>query len=443
MNTSPPLRYAPVYVGLWGSLVGAVTCNAYLDSMFGIFGFEVFAWSVAYAVTLWVGWRQQGEADAAGRRSQRGTMIVGVLALLLLFLPIWGIPRAFVYFLAATQAAYNCITTTRRQMFFGLLVASGLALFAAGHVRADWTMLFYLVPCVVAVVFTLVAEQIDRRNSDLAARSLGGRVIGGQGVAIAAASIVILATAQLLYSITPHVTWQHFSWRFGQDAPLAGGESAGAGAQAGDAAGQATVPGGSAGQPQRSLGDRLRGGTLWRGMPRWQVATIETMANVSDAIARVLAPARQALESWWEALKRWLREHLTAVLLTIGLGGLIAVLVALALLLREVRPVLWLRTRVDRWRYGRPFGPGAGRDEVIALHAAIERLLRLREIGRPATYTVREHAAQVARSRHELAPALGEMTTVFERSRYAADAPDATEVERMRRAWLGLWGDRR
>lgn len=82
--------------------------------------------------------------------------------------------------------------------------------------RADWTLLFYLLPYTVAVVFTLVSEQVSRRAEDLRAASLGQAMTRGQGAAIAAATGAILLLAASLYLVTPQLTWPALYWRYGQ-----------------------------------------------------------------------------------------------------------------------------------------------------------------------------------------------------------------------------------
>lgn len=89
-------------------------------------------------------------------------------------------PRAGLYLLAMLQASYNCATAGRRQLHLGLLTSLALVLFAASHYRADWTMLFYILPYLIAAVFTLVASQIGQRSDDLRLTGLA-RTSSGQG----------------------------------------------------------------------------------------------------------------------------------------------------------------------------------------------------------------------------------------------------------------------
>ncbi|OYT96561.1 MAG: hypothetical protein CFE49_06620, partial [Pseudomonas sp. PGPPP3] len=127
---------------------------------YGAFRFEALLWSLLFVFTLWIGWRQQGEVSAGGKKAQKVVLVVGLLLTVVLFIPLWRFPRAGLAMLLMLQAAQNCVTVTRRQLYLGLLVSLVAVMFAASHYRADWTMLFYLLPYIVAVVFSLVCEQI-------------------------------------------------------------------------------------------------------------------------------------------------------------------------------------------------------------------------------------------------------------------------------------------
>ncbi len=143
---SPALTYFPVYVGLFAALTLAAICNSFLDIQYGAFRFEVLLWSLLFAFTLWIGWRQQGEVSAGGKKAQKVVLVAGLLLTLVLFIPMWRFPRAGLAMLLMLQAAQNCVTVTRRQLYLGLLVSLVAVMFAASHYRADWTMLFYLLP---------------------------------------------------------------------------------------------------------------------------------------------------------------------------------------------------------------------------------------------------------------------------------------------------------
>jgi len=177
---SPPLTYTPAYLGLFASLLLAVCCNAYLDIGYGGFAIETLLWGLLFGLTLWCGWSQQGKASEQSRTWQKVVMWLGLFLFATLFLYVWGMPRAGIYLLVFLQASNNCVTTTRRQLYLGLLAALVMAIFASSHYRADWTMLFYLVPFVIAVVFTLAAEQINRRAEEVRSLSLEQKCSAGR-----------------------------------------------------------------------------------------------------------------------------------------------------------------------------------------------------------------------------------------------------------------------
>jgi hypothetical protein len=84
---------------------------------------------------LGIAWRQQGRVDDSGVAWQKSWLIIGLLASVLLFLPLWGLPRAGLYALAALQAAANCVTVDRRKFMMALLVSAVMAMFATMHWR--------------------------------------------------------------------------------------------------------------------------------------------------------------------------------------------------------------------------------------------------------------------------------------------------------------------
>jgi len=351
-----PLTYFPAYLGLFAAQLLAVACNAFLDIQYGGFGTEVLLWALAFGFTLRTGWRQKGEVNEAGRKAQKTTLIIGLLLSLFLFIPMWGFPRAGIYMLAGLQAAYNCVTVTRRQLHMSLVIAAVMVMFAATHYRADWTLLFYLVPFVTAMVFTLVAEQINRRSIALREQSLGHEVAGGQGIAIAAATATILLIGTLLYAVTPQATWETQQWRYGQPAESGPGGKI---IQRGKSSnGDNTGPGqGSAGQVEsgqgRSMGsgwpspDDMRKAARRPGMPRWQASAINGLADLSEQAGKVMALVMKQFIDLWEALKKWLQAHQDTVLASLIALALLAILFALWRLLREAKAATWLRTRLD------------------------------------------------------------------------------------------------
>ncbi|MBI5108337.1 MAG: DUF4129 domain-containing protein [Rhodocyclales bacterium] len=453
---SAALTYLPAYLGLYFSLLLALACNAFLDIWYGSFGVEVVIWAAIFAYTLSVGWRQRGQVSDFGRDRQKAVLVVGILVTVLVFVQIWGIMRAGVYLLAVLQAANNCVTTSRRTLHLGLLVSVVMVMFAATHPRADWTMLFYLLPYLVAVVFALVAEQISRRARDMSRAGLGQSVLGGQGIAILAATGAILLTAGVLYALTPQVTRPYLEWRFGYaakpDAATQGG--AATGAQAPEEAGQGGGRGSPSGPGQMGAGGtgsgkgggmelgsglpsvgEMRAAAKRKGMPRWQADAINALADLAQGTQMVLAPVRQTLEEALQEMKQWLQKHLRDLLSSLlALIG-IALLAALWRLLKEARVDIWLRAQFDFLRLGLFAFHAPGNQGASQYFRALERLLLLHDAERAANANSREYLAQMVRRHGHLRRELTELTLIYESSRYAKAPVDAAAVRRMRKLY--------
>lgn len=434
-----PLRYLPAYLGLFAAQVLALACNAFLDIQYGAFAVEVTLWTIAFALTLRTGWRQGGALSALGRRWMRGTLLLGVLLTLVIFLPMWGLPRAGVYVLAMLMASYNCITVTRRHLHMGLLVSVVMVLYAATHYRADWTMLFYLVPYVAAVVFTLVAEQINRTTTELRRQSIGQRIVGAQGAAIVAATAVILALGLLLYLLTPQVTWLSMSWRWGQPAGVsaghgklpAGGDAGSSGGEAGGGGTERPGPGGGSPRPGWPSPAEMRAAAARKGMPAWQRAAINAMADLTERVTSAMKPVVRSMKSLWDAFKEWLKEHRSAIARTLSILAMLALAYALFRLMREARVATWLRTRFDYVRLVVLNAHGGEANGAQAYYEAMVRLFRLHDIERDRHENTREYLAELDSFYRDLRRETGEMTRHYEDARYG-ELTGAGQIERMR-----------
>ncbi|WP_435627616.1 DUF4129 domain-containing protein [Candidatus Ferrigenium straubiae] len=441
---SPPLNYLPAYLGLFAAQVLALTCNAFLDIQYGGFATEVMLWSVVFALTLHTGWRQHGEATEAGRRRMRNWLIFGALISVVIFIPMWGFPRAGLYMLAMLQVAYNCVTTTRRHLHLALLISVVMVLFAASHFRADWAMLFYLVPYVIAVVFTLVAEQINRTASELRQQSLGHHVVGAQGAAIAAATLVILALCLALYALTPQATWHSLFWKWGQ----AGNVATVKGEPQNGSTGGAQAGGGSGSGNSSSTGGR---GTDWlspaemrkvaghAGMPEWQRAAINDMADASEWCAMAMKPLMQSLQELWQSFKEWLDKNRNAIAMTLLLLGFLALLYALWRLMREAKTGIWLLTRLDYLRLG--LVGMQQHDAAVArrYYLATERLFSLQDMQREPPVNTTEYLAQISRFHRSIRDELSEITILFEDARYGRRPVTAEQMSRMRELYRQVY----
>ena len=445
--------YYPAYLGLYAALMLSIACNAFLDIHYGGFLHEMIFWAVVFGWTLSVGWSQSRQSSPPGTAWQKIVLFLGIFLFLVVFLRLWGMPRAGIYFLAMLQASYNCVTVNRRQLNLGLLTSLALVMFASSHYRADWTMLFYVAPYIVAVVFTLVAEQIHYRNDDLQQHSLGHPSRQGQSAAILAATASVLVIAVGLYLITPQVNWPYLEWRYGQIIPhhLGDGlEQQGSGQNNG-----ASQPGGASveqQQPSATSGNQalfpsnrwptpteMRAAAKKRYMPNWQAAIIEAAADLTESMQQTLSPVSVRLNDLWEALKRWLQDHwLASLLVLLGLMFL-AILLAFVTLLKEVPWVTWVIMQWDYLRLGMLARHAVGERGARQYYKAMARLLSLQDISRPLTANTREYLEQIGHSHKILYPPAAEMTVLFEQARYGSQAVSNNSLMRMRHLYREIY----
>lgn len=482
---SPPQICRPAYLGLYAALVLALTCNTFLDIQYGSFGFEVGFWAVVLGWTMLIGWKQATQAGASGLPQQRVVLLIGLVLTMLVFIPKWGFPRAGLYLLAFLQAAMNCVLTTRRQLYFGLLVSAVMVMFAASHYRADWTMLFYLIPYIVAAVFTMVSEQVGGRAQSLRQVSLGQPGHAGTGIAIVAATGMILGTGLAAYLLTPQLTWPYLEWRYGQLSNIgwlgqpdqagrvgrelggqapgggegqeggsgsgAGGEAGAQGEQAGEAeAGQgqgsgAGAEGGQGGGVELASGPgwpspaEMRKAAKRKGMPAWQSRALEQMADTGEALLQAMAPIQDVLQELWKQLKEWLHEH-RVLLWRLFLALLLAALaVMLGLLLWAYNVTTWLRTRWDYLWLALLGGHRPGVAGARQYYRAMERLFALGDRPRPAQANVREYQQALGEVDAAIHPEIAGLTELFEHYRYGAQPPGNAQLQRMREVYRALY----
>jgi hypothetical protein len=341
--------------------------------------------------------------------------------------------------LSTLQIAQNCVTVSRRQLHMGILVSLIMVLFATSHFRADWTMLFYVVPYVATVVFTLVAEQISRRAQDMRRESLGEGTASGQWAAIVAATAAILIGGALLYAITPQVSFPKLFWKFGQPGAIG---------HVGNMVGSGQNPSGQEigendrwiqadGRERRphlaelTLND-LRKAARRQGMPKWQSSVIIRVADLAETIDMTLSPIRLGIDELWEDLKKWLKEHRREMGQSLLVLIVLALLVATWRLLKETRPGIWLFAYLDYLRLGilrwhLPGNPGA-----VQYYKAFLRLLDLYGLVLPATANAREYLADVFREYAYLRREAVELTLCFEQARYGNRVVAPRQLARMR-----------
>lgn len=449
---SPPLLYIPAYLGLFVAQLLAMTCNAFLDIKYQTFGTEVLIWAIGFGVSLGVGCLQRGRITGIGKTLQNVIAILGCLLFLLVLLRIWGLPRASVAFLAILQIAYNCVTVTRRHLHLGLLGSAVMVIFAASHYRANWSMLFYLLPYLLAVVTTLVAEQINRRVDDLRKDNLGLYVIGGQGAAIAAATAAILSLAWLLYAVTPQVTWRSLSWTHGQPVPAHSGKivEGGAGGNANAiSVTQETDSGASGSQIQGGTG--LVFGTGWptpadmreianaSGMPQWQSKAIKGLADLTESVTASMRPVLQEAQELWEEFKEWLDRNRDDIKRIIFFLLVTLLLYAIWRFMRELKIGTWLLAQRDYLCLGIGGWHAQGREGARQYYIAMERLLSLEDAQRPQTANTREYLSLIRVSHAHLRSEAAAVTALFEDACYGPARIHDHKLEQMRAAYREIY----
>jgi hypothetical protein len=448
---SPALNYRPAYFGLFAAQVLAIACNAFLDIQYGGFTAEVAIWSIALGFSLRTGWMQHGVINEDGQKMMRRCMIFGAILSVVLFVPMWGFPRAGLYMLAALQVSYNCVTTTRKHLHTGLLISLVMVIFAASHYRADWTMLFYLVPYVTAVVFTLVAEQINRKTDDLQQQSIGKQVVGGQMTAIATATIAILGLGLLLYVVTPQVTWVYLMWKWGNPTDLKlGGDKTPAGnggthpAQSGGGgSSQSTPDAGKSPMSVTGIGlptlQEMRQAATRKGMPEWQRSAINEIADAAEWTTMTCKPVIQYFMDLWEALKKWLSENRVKIITVLILLGLLALFYALWQLIREAKTVTWIKTRFDYLSLA-ILGLYSTNPQIAnRYYEAMGRLFALRDIERSSLNNTREYQAQIDLFYRYLQKETGAITLFYEDARYSQRQPSIQQVVQAREIYRKLF----
>lgn len=441
-----PLTHLPTYVGVWAVLCLGIACNLMVNLRAFAFTPALVIFAVACAITLLVGWRQQGIESESGRKARKITTVCGAIATLIVLLPMFGMPLAGVYVMALLQLAENCVMVTRRHVYRALLISAGMVIFACMQYRANWTLFIYLLPYVVAVTFTLVASQISQRMQNVRVLASGAASKRAQGMAMASATATILAAGLLIYSISPQVTWPFMK----QQVQILSGEGPLSFEQFEETS---TSP---LGRVLGNLAKRLPW-TKWPDedevvavlqdaeLPEWQKELIESVATAGRQAITAVSEATKSLSDALTDLRDWMKKN-KALVAKILLALLIAaLLLGFLVLFREGRPLLWLRTKFDYWYLVRLRRFTASRQSAQVFFCATERLMALRVLEREPDWTARQYAARIAAMSRPDTPVMSVITKEFELARYGTAAVTAESIERMCQAYAqlvrngGLW----
>jgi Domain of unknown function (DUF4129) len=138
-------------------------------------------------------------------------------------------------------------------------------------------------------------------------------------------------------------------------------------------------------------------------------------------------------------LKRWLKEHwLASILSLLGLM-LLAILLAFAELLKEVACITWLLIQWEYLHLGILTRHASGERGVRQYYKAMTRMLTLQDLPRPLTANTREYLEQIGRIRKGLHQPAAEMTFLFEQARYGSDLIDNNSLMRMRQSYREIY----
>lgn len=420
------LKHKSVYIGLFFTQLLAVICNAFLDIQYGKFTFEVVFWTLLYGYAIKVAISQNGVRSEYGDIRMRRMLVFGAILTALVFLPMWALPRAMSYMLVMLQIAYTCTTTTRKQLYMNLLMSLVLVLYAANHYRADWTMLFYLIPYVICSVFTMVSEQINSQVDVLKAQSLSNAVISGQAVTIAAATLSILLLGVFLYWITPQTFIFPRWFGFGSPAVMNTGVPN-------------STPQNKSSQPASGSGlfsewpgpQEMRAAAARSGMPEWQADSIRRMADLTDGINQQLAPLKKAMRELRQSFLQWLAEHMKEIIRWLMLLSLVAILLALLFLMRESKVSTWIQARLDYLRLNLYLAYGSRDDLAAKYYFATERLFELKDIQRKKQMSVMDYVVEVDIYYGENIHELKQLAKYFEDYRYGQKPIDQAHLEAM------------
>lgn len=423
------LKHKSIYVGLLISQLLAVTCNAFLDIRYGYFAFEMSFWILLYGYSIRVAIKQNGALTEYGKIRMRRLVIFGAVVSIFIFIPTWGIFRAAVYILAILQVAYNCTTTTRRQLYLSILVSLVMVIFASSHYRADWTMLFYLIPYVIFVVATIVAEQINSKSDELRTRSLSAPILVGQTIAIITATLSILLLGFLLYLITPQKTIDQFNHTFGNPTAIGASLStleAGAGNQSNSLIQEPGMKNLLSNWPSP---DEMRLAAKREGMPKWQADVINSLADISGSLSKGFTQEKKRFDSLWNAFKKWIEENLRQIIQLMILCLLLCLAIAFIFFMRELKVTIWIRSRFDYLFLGIFKIHSKQADAISSYYYATERLLALQDITRNRRMTVKEYFEEASSFNAEIKAELKMIARSFEDYRYGEKSCDKSELD--------------
>lgn len=128
----------------------------------------------------------------------------------------------------------------------------------------------------------------------------------------------------------------------------------------------------------------------------------------------------------------------TSLLALLGLMLLI-VLLAFAVLLREMQWLTWLLMQWDYVRLGLLAGHAGGERGASQYYRAMVRLFGLQDVPRQAANNTREYLVQIGHRHRDLHQPAAELTLLFEQARYGLHPLDKESIARMRQLYRDIY----
>ena len=433
---SDRIAYWPVYPGIGLALWFAAMSMVQLDRHYGTFAGEAMFWAVAFLLSTLGGWHHNLRGWPGAERVSRLGLFAAAALMALLLLVVYSPLRAAAFTLGLVQVARGFVMTTRRDLYFAYVIGFVLVFTALSHPRGDWTLALFVVPYVIAMAFTLMAEHADRigwRGERSRAEPSPGGLLAITGVA--AVSGLVLLVAAIVFFILPRP--EALGYGFFPDERDKGGILGAGGAPgrpAPDPRGdpQATsaegTPGGGATTPPdpdrterfRRMLERMGVAARAEGTPAWQrtifrfaIQTGNTFADASESLGDLLRNVSKRARD--TARKGW------PYLLASILAGLLLWIV------RRLR--LWARVRVavDSW-WLRWLLRRSARLAALECFHALERAGALHGSARKFSMTANEYGLSLSLKFYPVHRQVREIVAAFDRARYALRSPTASEA---------------
>ena len=421
---SASIKYIPVYLGLFASQSLALVCNAFLDVEYKIFGTEIAIWMFLFGFTLSCGYRFQGDLAERGKQMMRRFLWFSLIATVLIIMPIWGFPRAGIYILALLMVAYNCVTTTHKHLNMSLLMTLIMVMFATSHFRADWTMLFYLLPYLMMVVFTLIAAQVHQKAAFVQQVGIQYKAYRGQMFAMMAATLFIFIVGVFLYIITPQFSAQNASWKWGVPSVVKSGNSD------------------SGVKLDPYITGLIREPALRTGMPEWQKSAIKLIEYSLDAGVNAIYKVKSYVKGIVGKLKKvaieFYKKYKVNLLYFLMMLIFLALIVALYKLAKELQLVTWARTRLDYFKLVVLNNQPINESAAIEYYEAMTRLFELKDIKRLSNKNVQEYLLELTIYRH-LNQQTELITRLFEDSRYGNKSVNKAQFNELKSAYKQIY----